>query len=395
MTTTAVVLDGDQRAALAVVRSLGSRGLRVIVCSTRSKSLAGASRWCHNEYVVPNVEIKADALVPALAEIVKQEQASIIFPITDATLTQLSGRTSVAEAVVACPPKESYFAVSDKSALVQRALELGVRAPRSVVVNDDAEYRDALSDWSGPVVIKPACSRYRSGDAIRSTSVIIAEDRAEALAVLPRLCWLGRIPCLLQEFVSGHGAGVFAVYDHCGPVGWFSHKRLREKPPSGGVSVLCESAPLDVQLERLAKTLLDDAQWLGPAMVEFRIDSKGLPWLMEINGRFWGSLQLSIDCGLDLPWLWYQIMTGARPQPIQTYKTGVRLRWLLGDLDSTYLTLRKRGMPTGEKLRSVLRFLNFFERRTRFEVLRSNDIRPFFRELRTWLRSAFRLNGND
>ena len=40
-------------------------------------------------------------------------------------------------------------------------------------------------------------------------------------------------------------------------------------------------------------------------MVEFKHDERdGVPKLMEINGRFWGSLQLAIDAGVDFPRCW-------------------------------------------------------------------------------------------
>src|SRR5690242_2285365 len=44
-----LVTDGDQRAALALVRSLGRLGHDVYVCSTTAESLAGASRYCRDE----------------------------------------------------------------------------------------------------------------------------------------------------------------------------------------------------------------------------------------------------------------------------------------------------------------------------------------------------------
>ena len=37
-------------------------------------------------------------------------------------------------------------------------------------------------------------------------------------------------------------------------------------------------------------------------MVEFKLDARdGVAKLMEINGRFWGSLQLAVDAGVDFP----------------------------------------------------------------------------------------------
>ena len=68
-------------------------------------------------------------------------------------------------------------------------------------------------------------------------------------------------------------------------------------------------------------------------MVEFIVADDGTPFLVEVNTRFWGSLQLSIDAGVDFPYLLYQIFTSDRADSIHHYREGLRLRWLLGDLD--------------------------------------------------------------
>jgi predicted ATP-grasp superfamily ATP-dependent carboligase len=142
------------------------------------------------------------------------------------------------------------------------------------------------------------------------------------------------------------------MYGQEGPVAWFAHRRLREKPPAGGVSVLCESVPVDPVMRGYAEGLLSAAGWFGPAMVEFRVDPDGKPWLMEVNGRFWGSLQLAIDCGVDFPWLLYQLCRGDQVAAPEHYEVGRRLRWLLGDLDHLLLQLRGKGTADsfGEKL---------------------------------------------
>ena len=37
-------------------------------------------------------------------------------------------------------------------------------------------------------------------------------------------------------------------------------------------------------------------------MLELKVDAAtGVPYVMEVNGRFWGSLQLAVDAGVDFP----------------------------------------------------------------------------------------------
>jgi len=53
-----------------------------------------------------------------------------------------------------------------------------------------------------------------------------------------------------------------------------SHRRLREKPPAGGVSVYRESIALDEGLAGPGLRLLDALGWQGVAMVECKRDER-------------------------------------------------------------------------------------------------------------------------
>ena len=60
---------------------------------------------------------------------------------------------------------------------------------------------------------------------------------------------------------------------------------------------------------------------------------------MEVNGRFWGSLELAVDAGVDFPFLAFQLARGIRPDAPPEYQPGVKNRWILGDLDHLLLRL--------------------------------------------------------
>ena len=173
----------------------------------------------------------------------------------------------------------------------------------------------------------------------------------------------------------------------------FAHRRLREKPPSGGVSVLRESIPLDKVLTVPALRLLQKANWHGVAMVEFKEDqSSRVPLLMEVNGRFWGSLQLAIDAGIDFPWLLLQMAEGRHVSvPDNSYRCGVKSRWLLGDLDHLLMRLFKSEttlkLPPGSssRWRCLLDFVGFANRDTFYEIERFNDMGPVVYELKQYV----------
>src|SRR5436309_4883105 len=89
-------------------------------------------------------------------------------------------------------------------------------------------------------------------------------------------------------------------------------------------------------------------RYTGVAMVEFKIDLPTGRWiLVEINGRFWGSLPLAIAAGADFPYWLYQMMVEGRRDFPREYAIGIYARntsqdleWLRDDL------FADRGDPT-------------------------------------------------
>ncbi len=386
-----LVLDANQRSALAVIRSMGRRGMHVIAGDQVSAPLGGASRYAAATVQYANPAEHPTQFAEQVATLVRRLDIAMVMPATDLTTMLLVSQPEVIHpARLAAPPASSYEALTDKRALIELARKVDVAVPDTRVTRSRAEIRDAAEEFGYPLVLKPARSRYLRADRVVATSVRIVNSASELAQALDALPWLDDMPCLAQQFIPGHGAGIFALWGPQGPVAWFAHKRLREKPPSGGVSVLSESVDVDSVMQGMATRLLSASRWLGVAMIEFRVTDAGVPYLMEVNGRFWGSLQLAIDSGIDFPWLLYQLITGAMPAAPQPYARQRRLRWLLGDLDNLILQLRSRELVGSGKARAVAGFLQtFLDPTCHQEVFRWSDPRPGLRETCHWL-SALR-----
>jgi len=220
-----------------------------------------------------------------------------------------------------------------------------------------------------------------------------ATRESDVLRLYDTVDYLASTPSMIQERIVGPGTGVFLLCDHGRLLTAFAHRRLREKPPSGGVSVLCESIPVDRHLLEDAMNLLGPLGWHGVAMVEYKQDHRtGRHMLMEVNGRFWGSLQLAVDAGVDFPYLCYRLATGESVDVPSAYAVGVKSRWLLGDLDHLLIRLRGRRResfpPEPSRLRAVIEFLRRPKRGSQ-DVFRRDDPRPMFHELRQYLRTQF------
>lgn len=293
------------------------------------------------------------------------------------------------------PAFESLDRAADKAATLSLAQRLDISIPWTVVIPAKNSVVPEL-DFGFPVVIKPARSRTWADGRWHINSVSYANSEAELRNAMQALT-PAQFPLLLQERIHGAGVGVFACYDHGRLLSLFSHRRIREKPPSGGVSVLREAIPVDPVAGMHARTLLESLDWHGVAMVEFKQDDRdGQLKLMEINGRLWGSLQLAIDAGVDFPVMMADLLAGKSPAPVPSYKIGVRTRWLWGDIDSLlalFLQPRKAlNLPPDHpgRWRTLLAFLLPWQPGMKYEVLSLRDPRPWLYETCRWFRPASR-----
>lgn len=156
-----------------------------------------------------------------------------------------------------------------------------------------------------------------------------------------------------------------------------------------------ESIPVDQRMLEYSEKLLRLLNWSGVAEAEFKIDPNDkLPKLIEINGRLSGYVQLAIDCGVDFPYLLYLLSIAESINPCLNYKIGLKSRWLSGDLDHllTILLMRREKLSLQPsypgRSRSLVHFLNFFERNSNFEVFRWDDPKPFLREVLSYIQET-------
>lgn len=382
----ALILDGNARSALAATRSLGHRGVRVVVADETYKTMASGSKYSSASFRYPSPADHPADFAAAVIEECRQRNLGVIFPMSEITTTiMLQHRDQFSQFRVPFVQSHAFEMLNDKSKLLRLANRLNIPVPKTALVDGVASLPSISAGLRFPAVLKPHRSRIWSKGRWISASVQYVNSFQELLETAAKHEYFSEHPFLIQEYISGEAQGLFGLYRQGVPVAFFAHRRLRENPPSGGVSVLSESIELCPKILEMARALLEHVGWHGVAMVEFKVSSNGTPYLMEVNARFWGSLQLAIDAGVDFPWLLYQMVTGRELDRIDTYRVGIRSRWLLGDLASLVKLLTHKGSPLPTtwlgKVRSVVNFLNLPSGRCRYDVNRWDDLRPFLYEL--------------
>jgi predicted ATP-grasp superfamily ATP-dependent carboligase len=112
------------------------------------------------------------------------------------------------------------------------------------------------------------------------------------------------------------------------------HRRLGEHDVAQGVRFAHGATGArsvdEPELEAAGTAILQALCWDGIAMVEFKRSSHdGRFYLIEVNPRFVGSLELAVAAGVDLPWLYAQLAAGRPVVGPNRYRVGLRYRWLL------------------------------------------------------------------
>jgi len=360
------ISDGHWRKSLAAVRGLGRRGIPVTVGESTRLSAAAFSRYCRRAVVYPSVHFRPDDFIDYLCTDLSRNPCRMLLPMEDETCEVLARHSADIARLTYLPlvRHEVLRFARDKGNIIQLAEKLGIPVPRTWHI-DRIEQIHALKDiLPYPVVIKPRVSSGALGIRYPGTPAEFLEHYLAVHRNYP-------LP-LVQEHIPRQGAGYGAsfLFDEKGSVrASFVHKRLREYPVSGGASTLRESVRRD-DIREMGLQLLKALNWFGVAMVEFKIDLRSnTPMLMEINPRFWGSLALAIEAGVNFPYLLYRMSRGEAFAPVEQYEVGKRCRWFLpGDFLHFVCNPQRMKLLPG--------FFNFHDRTVAHDIFASDDPLP-------------------
>jgi predicted ATP-grasp superfamily ATP-dependent carboligase len=297
-------------------------------------SLASSSRYCKRSFSYPSPDSDPGLLGAGRWKYVNP----VMFPMTDITVNEILLHRNLIPENVRIPFSDHlrYDALSDKESLFRQAKKLAIPMPETLFSSDFTSREALVSEavkMGFPLVVKAAHSRERLSGKYVESSARYARDPDE-LRTLLGMTPFDRTRCLVQKRIQGKGMGIFLLARNGEVLARFAHRRIREKPPSGGVSVLCESIRPPAEALDAASRLISAIGWHGVAMIEFKWDDEeNRPKLIEVNARFWGSLNLAIRAGVDFPFLLYRLALGETVAGPAEYRIGLKSRRELGDLD--------------------------------------------------------------
>jgi predicted ATP-grasp superfamily ATP-dependent carboligase len=369
-----LVTDGHFRKALAAVRSLGRKGIHVTVGERTLLNTSFFSKYCFKRLVYPSPRRSPNQFIDFILKEITNTCYDCIFPMEEETVLLLAKYHSEISqyTYLLVPDLEKIEFVRDKRNLMQYAEVHGIPMPRTHYLPPT----QALPPWGGGegegYVIKP---RVSSG----SFGIVYVKRKEDLIPAYQSVHERFPFP-LIQEWIpdGGGGFGVSALFDEASNIkAAFVHKKLRMYPVQGGPSTLREGVD-HPQIMEIGLSMLKLLSWVGVAMVEFKVDPRdGIPKLMEINPRFWGSLQLAIISGVDFPYLILRMARKESFEPVLRYEVGKRSRWLLlGDI------LHFLNNPN--RLHLHPSFFHFFDPDTSYDIISKDDPLPILGSVATF-----------
>ena len=359
--------DGVVRRTLAAARALGKEGVAVTCGEETGANLTFFSRYCHHKFKYPSSRKKREAFVAALVEYLAQNPHECLFPMEQDTLDVVLHHRAEFEAVTRLPfaDNATYRVFRDKAQTLKLAEKIGIPHPKTVFPQDPVNLAEEVAGLKFPVVIKP-----RGNWASRGVEV--AQDLAELEHLFAEVHAEFPFPLIQEKIPPGEQYHVCCLMDENSKLtAVCTQFEPRHHPHFEGMGASTVQQSVDrPDLVDLTVQLLQANNWYGVANSDIIIDPRdGSPMLMEVNPRFWGPLQASLNSGVNFPYLLYKMARGEKVEPVLKHKVGIITRSFL-----PYDIMHFLSNPDRFKLEPS--FFDFFGENVRFDILSRHDPLP-------------------
>lgn len=317
----AVVLGGNY-GSLAVIRSLGRRGIPVAFMGQRFAVAASSRYVTHFE---PWAGVAEKNPIGHVLDFVARHDLMdwVLFPGADYEVQLVAEHQAELAPHLALLTMDwpALQSLNDKGQLYALADRLGVDFPR---VYDTMAAPEALSY---PVVVKPSSTQ--SINALTRDKAWRADNAADFSAKQgDALRLMGPDGFVVQQLIPGDGSTQYSyagLWENGREVCQLTALRLRQFPIQFGTSPYVQSRELPRATEE-ARRLLAAVQYHGLVEVEFKHDQRDDRLkLLDVNTRIWAWIGLGEATGVDFPYLAAALASGLPPaSPVPVYGTAWR-----------------------------------------------------------------------
>ena len=356
MTSAVLVTNYNYKNSLAAVRDIGENGVRVHTCGPPTRNrVASFSKYSSGwaTYRSPNESM--EGFIADIKKILAVREYSLILPIGVDTTIPCSYFKEELQKYTRVPVAdyEVLERAHDKYRTIEIARKVGVPVPHTSMMSLETLKQKS---FKYPIVVKARKGASGSGTRYATTendlNRIIQEFEEKKSSHIHDY----ERP-MIQEYIPGELLDVCVLFNEGQSRAALAQRRVITFPPSGGVGIVNETIE-DPELIELATRLLKEMKWHGVAQVEFKRDEFGVPRLMEVNPKFWGTLELSIAAGMNFPYMLYKMTMEGDIEPSFEYERNLQIWWSFAHLSQIFFAcIKNRGEVVsamkGKKMRRI------------------------------------------
>lgn len=304
-----LILSGDSPFALAVVRAFRNQNdWQVCVLGKHLFCPAGFSKYCSQKRVLnPSERDKDFADCTWLLEVIQEVQADLLLPVDIPEIRLVIEHRRAIEKhcrVGLVPSLESFLIANDKSNFLEFIRRNSIPHPRSMIIRTGEldSLIEELSEFRFPILLKHPRSEY--GRGIQRMKTI------DELLESCRRGFNGVENYVAQEEIPGTDIDCSVLCVNGDVVASTVQRSIlanrREFAPPIAIEIMD-----DPKVLHLAKDIVHRLNWNGVAHIDMRYDNRtGEVFAIEMNPRYWGSLEASTRAGVNFPLLWSKISLG-------------------------------------------------------------------------------------
>ena len=326
--TGVLLTHGRNRIAYGVLRSLRARGIPVHVGDSRPGTMCARSRLAAGTFVYPSPFADETAFVDRIVAEAHRRGCGVVMPVLEEGFALARQAHRLPPTLrLAAPAYAHILLAHDKWRWAEQASSLGIATPIAIRADALISEPPLIETLRFPVLLKPrqgggawAIEHLESPDALRARLCAPATSQApwERFFVQERIT--GRVHCV--AVVAAHGAVRAAV----------GYRQVRELPITGGQATARISEDIPAARDALQRFVAATG-WHGVCQADFLVEQDtGIPYLIDLNPRLWGSVAQAVAAGIDVPWLLYRLAIDGDLEPQAARSPATRTRWLGGEL---------------------------------------------------------------
>jgi D-aspartate ligase len=296
MKLSVLIPDGESHLLIYVINSLSQiKGIKIYIMSNVKYISMRSSRYIHHFSYYPKSDREQDWIANINDEI-RKYNIDIVMPIFENGIeTAIKYRKDIeGEKLCLLPTFDNFEKARNKWLLTRHLLNFEIPFPKSVLYSQDESLN--LENFTFPIILKPTLV---SGGG---EGVCFFKNKEELQDHLLK----NKVDYeqIIQEYVNGYDIGCSVLCSSGNILAYTIQKAtmLNSNPfkPLLGVQFVYEEDLYNI-IERLMKSL----NWSGVAHIDLRYDIENKTFkIIEVNTRFWGSLDASLIAGVNFPFLY-------------------------------------------------------------------------------------------